>query len=278
MAAVDVLIPTLNRPVELAVTLTGVASQGIHDLRVVIADQGEESACNYPAVATVRRLIEARGGKVEWLRREPGHGIAEQRDFLVRHATAPQVLMLDDDILMEPWVLAELSRILSQEDIGFVGAFPAGLSFLADERPEQQRVEFWEGRVEPEAIEPGSKEWDRAKLHGAANTFHVARKVPPGEVRPYKVAWVGACALYDREKLEAIGGFSFWSELPKHHAGEEVLVQNLLLRRWGGCGIIPSGTYHAEAPTNIEESGREPEANAITLLPRMIERYLPDSA
>ena len=273
MPIVDVLIPTFERPLELAVTLAGVASQEIQDIRIIVADQSRESVRDEPAIATLCRLVEARGGEVDWQHRTGGHGVAEQRDFLVGRARSRYVLLLDDDVFMEPWVLAELVRTLEEEGIGFVGAFPAGLSFLHDVRPEQQQVEFWKGPVTPEVVEPDSSEWDRAKVHAAANNFHAAASLAPGEKRRYKVAWVGACALYDREKLQSVGGFSFWRELPDHHAGEEVLVQNLLLRRWGGCAILPSGTYHAEAPTTIAEEGREPQANAITLLPRLLERY-----
>ncbi|HEX7005332.1 MAG TPA: glycosyltransferase family A protein [Trueperaceae bacterium] len=272
MSLIDILIPTIDRPQELAVTLAGVASQTHRELRVIVADQSATPAYSSAAIATLRRLIEARGGKVDWHHRKPCHGIAEQRSFLLERATAPKVLLLDDDVFMEPWVLTELERVLDEEGIGFVGAFPAGLSFVDDVRPNEQRVEFWEGPVRPEVVEPDSAQWQRARLHAAANIYHAAERLAPGTVRRYKVAWVGACALYDRQKLEEVGGFSFWSELPADHAGEEVLVQNLLLRRWGGCAIMPSGTYHAEAPTTIGASGRTPQANALTLLPTMLER------
>ncbi|MEX2536283.1 MAG: glycosyltransferase [Trueperaceae bacterium] len=275
MSVVDILIPTIDRPQELAVTLAGIASQDLRDIRVVVADQSARPTHSTPAIATLRRIIEARGGAVQWHCREQLHGIAEQRDFLLGYATADSILLLDDDVFMEPWVLSTLHRILSEENAGFVGAFPAGLSFIDDERPNEQQVEFWHGRVLPEAVEPDSREWERARVHAAANVFHAASGLQLDEVRRYKVAWVGACALYDRRKLEAVGGFSFWSKLPPDHAGEEVLVQNLLLRRWGGCAILPSGTYHAEAPTTIGEAGRKETANALQLLPEMLKRYVP---
>jgi hypothetical protein len=44
------------------------------------------------------------------------------------------------------------------------------------------------------------------------------------------VAWISACVLYDRQKLLEAGGFEFWRRLPRYHSGEEVLVQNLLVR------------------------------------------------
>ncbi len=59
-------------------------------------------------ISTLRRVIEARGGSVEWHTRPQVHGIAEQRDFLLQQATSDAVLYLDDDVFMEPWVLAYL--------------------------------------------------------------------------------------------------------------------------------------------------------------------------
>jgi hypothetical protein len=44
--------------------------------------------------------------------------------------------------------------------------------------------------------------------------------------------------------------------LPPEHAGEEVLVQFLLLNRYGGCGILPSGTYHLGLPTTVPDRRR----------------------
>src|SRR5690625_3703978 len=278
MAAVDVLIPTHNRPLELALTLAGVASQSVSDLRVIVAEQSKRSVRDEPAILTACRLIEERGGEVEWHTREPKHGDAEQRHFLVKRAQARQVLMLDDDIFMEPWVVESLSEALNREGCGFIGAFPAGLSFRDDVRPQQlEELEFWEGPVRAEQIEPDSEAWSRARFHAAANVLHAARKVEGGG-RLYKVAWVGACVLYDLEKLRAVGDFGFWRNLPLHHAGEEVLVQNLLLRRWGGAAMLPSGTYHQEAPTTIAEEGRKPQANAINLLPALLREYGPAAA
>src|SRR5581483_531720 len=170
----------------------------------------------------------------------------EQRDFLLKQARSETILYLDDDVLMEAWVLERLDRVLKEQQCGFVGAFPAGLSYRYDVRPEQQSIEYWEGRVQPEAVDPDSAAWERWHLHLAANLYHVGLTLPPQEGRLYKVAWISSCILYDRARVEAVGGFSFWNRLPRYHSGEEVLVQNLLMRRWGGCAIVPSGTYYSQ--------------------------------
>ncbi len=277
MPAVDILLPTRNRLASLVMTLAGIAAQSHTDLRVIVADQSEAPVADAP-MAALRRVIAAHGGTVDWHVRPPRHGIAEQRQFLLDAADAPYVLYLDDDVFMESWVLARLLEVIAQQRCGFVGAFPAGLSFRDDLRPHQQVIEWWDGRVRPEAVEPGTAAWERAQLHRAANQWHVARTLRPGETRLYKVAWVASCVLYDRTRLCEVGGFTFWPRLPRYHSGEEVLVQNLLLRRFGGCAILPSGTYHAELPSTVLNERGAVDGHALDLLPEMVARYAPTNA
>lgn len=274
MANVDVLIATCNRPESLIMTLAGVASQTLRDLRVIVADQSETPVGEQQTILTLRRVIEARGGVVEWHTRPQIHGIVEQRNFLLERATADAVLFLDDDVLMEPPVMERLVETMRAEGCGFVGAFPAGLSHRDDVRPEQQIVEPWESPVRPEVVEPDSAEWQRWQLHRAANIYHAAQRLAPGQVIRYKVAWIASCILYDRQKLLAVGGFSFWKRLPRYHSGEEVLVQNLLMRRWGGCGILPSDTYYSQAPTTVLNERGTVDGHALDLLPEMVARYV----
>ena len=277
MAAVDVLLPTYNRLESLLTTLAGLAGQTLTDVRVVVADQSTEPVEGSPVARAMERVIRTRGGSVEWHHREKLKGIAEQRDFLLREATAPHVLYLDDDVFMEPWVVERLDGVLKKEGCGFVGAFPAGLTFADDVRSEQAVVEPWEGPVRPEVVEPDTPQWERWNLHRAANVFHAAKGLRPGEIVRYKVAWIAACILYDREKLLEVGGFSFWEKLPRYPRGEEILVQNLLMRRYGGCGILPSGTYSTQVETTVAAPEGSEDGDALKLLPEMVERYAPSA-
>ena len=278
MATVDVLLPTYDRLTSLIMTLSGVAAQTLTDLRVIVADQGQEPVEQEQVIQTLRRVIEVRGGSVEWHTRPQINGIVEQRDFLLRQATADAVLYLDDDVFMEPWVVERLLETLQVQHCGFVGAFPAGLSHRDDVRPQQQVVDYWDGPVQPEVVEPDSPQWERSQLHRAANLYHLSRSLPPGEFRLYKVAWIASCILYDRAKLLEVGGFSFWPRLPRYHSGEEVLVQNLLMRRWGGCALVPSGTYYTQVPTTVLNDAGTVNGHALALLPEMVERYAPGHA
>jgi GT2 family glycosyltransferase len=277
LATVSVLIPTYERAEALAMTLSGVAAQTVTNLQVVVSSQGRHKAEDSPVAQSLRCVIEARGGSVEWHHREP-RGIAEQRHFLLGCAEAEPVLFLDDDVFMEPWVVERLLSVLDTEKCGFVGAFPTGLTFLDDVRPDQQIFEPWEGPVRPEVVEKDGLGWERWHLHRAANLYHVAQRLalPSGEFLRYKVAWIAACVLYSREKLLDVGGFSFWTRLPRYHKAEDIVVQNLLMRRFGGCGVVPSGTYHAQVETTTFSSEGIVDADAVDLMPELIEQYAPE--
>lgn len=264
MSDVDVLIPTCNRPAALAVTLTSLSAQTHRGFRVIVSDQSEAGGgIEAGEVRAAARVLEHRGSPVTLVKHLPKRGIAEQRQFLLERSRAPYVLYLDDDVIVEPWVVGLLRDVLRGERCGFVGASVIGLSYIDDVRPQQQRVELWDGPVRPEQVRPGTAEWERSKLHSAANLYHVQRRIgaTPASPRRYKVAWISACVLYDAAKLRRIGGFSFWRRLPAEHAGEDVLVQLRMLGAWGGCGVMPSGAFHQELPTTIPR--RDVEAGEL---------------
>jgi GT2 family glycosyltransferase len=276
MPRVDVLLPTYNRLESLILTLSGLAIQTLSDFRLIVADQSDQPAANHPVIQAVLGTIEVRAGRVEWHTRRQVHGIAEQREFLLSQATADYILYLDDDVLMESWVLERLVGVLDRQRCGFVGAFPMQTRYRDDLRPDQQRLDLWEGPVRPEAVSPDSAAWERANLHRAANLYHAAQRLSGEGTRLYKVAWVASCVLYDRRKVEEVGGFAFWPRLPRYHSGEEVVVQNLLLRRWGGCAIMPSGTYFSQLPSTVLNSSGTVDGHALDLLPELIARYAPE--
>jgi hypothetical protein len=178
------------------------------------------------------------------------------------------VLFLDDDVWLAPGAVPRMLAAISALGCGFVGNFPHGLSYAGEHRPEQERwYQEWTGPVRPERIVPRGPEWSRASVHSAANLLHVQERLfPPGRAtagpasaagpadpdwRAYRVAWLGACVLFDRAALVAVGGYDFWPRVPAGHSGEDVLVQLRVLDRFGGAGILPSGAYHLETPTTV---------------------------
>ncbi|MEE6261347.1 glycosyltransferase family 2 protein [Plantactinospora sonchi] len=271
----DVLVPTRNRPAELAVTLAGLAAQrpgpaggadrsrpgadeGQGGFGVVVSDQsdGPEPAWAEPAAAAMVRVLRHRDHPVLLTRRLPRRGLAEHRAYLLDASAARYVLFLDDDVWLEPGTVDRLLTAVQELDCGFVGNAVHGLSYLEDVRPETHRhYQEWGGRPVPERPRPGTPEWDRAQIHSAANLLHVtaARRLSPGQWRAYKISWIGGCVLYHRERLRAVGGFDFWRQLDPGHQGEDVAAQLAVMSRYAGAGVLPSGAYHLEAPTTVTE-------------------------
>jgi hypothetical protein len=214
----DVLIPTCDRPAELAVTLAGLAAENdcsgspgeapgagmVGDgFGVTIADQsGGGPVWEHGAVAGMVRVLRHRGHPVSLHRNLPRRGIAQQRAYLLDRSRARYVLFLDDDVWLEPGSVRRMLTAIEDLRCGFVGNFPHGLSYVDDHRPEQEKAyEEWTDRPHPERIRPRGRHWRRANLHAAA-------------------------------QLRVLG-------------------------RAGGAGILPSGAYHLESPTTLPDRGME---------------------
>jgi len=270
VALIDVLIPTYRRKTGLAVVLTSLLGQTFRDFNVIISDQTEEeSYLDSIEIATLVRALRWHGHRVALHRHLPRRGLAEQRQFLLEQSRAPYVHYLDDDVLLDPPVMERMLRVLQAEGCGFVGCPATGLAYLDDIRPQQQHIELWTGPVEAEPFDEQSIPWERHLVNNAANPLHLEQQLAPDRrIVRYKIAWVGgANLLFDRAKLMDVGGFSWWHRLPPEHAGEEVVVQFLLLHKYGGCGILPSGTYHLGLPTTVEDRRH----NATTLFGELIQ-------
>jgi GT2 family glycosyltransferase len=258
---VDVLIPTRDRPAEVAVTLAGLAAQHGVAFGVVVSDQSDgDPSWAHPAAAAMVRVLRHGGHEVLLTRHLPRRGLAEHRDFLLSRSLARYVLCLDDDVWLEQGALARMVTAIRELRCGFAGNAVHGLSYYEDVRPDAYgRYEPWQGTPLPERLEPGTEAWERVHMHSAANLLHITERLglEPDEWRAYKVSWVGGCVLYDREKLLECGGFAFWRHLPPDHQGEDVAAQLAVMRRYGGAGIVPSGAYHLESPTTVTERGTE---------------------
>lgn len=272
VALLDVLIPTFRRKTGLAMLLAGLLGQDFTDFDVVVSDQTPEDECYIESVEIQQaaRALRWHGHDVRLLRHAPPRGLAEQRQFLLDQSRARYVQYLDDDLVIEPHVLGRMAGVIEHEACGFVGAPAVGLEYLDDVRPHEQAIELWNGPVRPERFGPDAIPWERHRVNNAANPLHLeAQLCRDGETVRYRVAWVGGNVLYDRAKLLDVGGFGFWRRLPPAHAGEEVVVQLLLQQRYGGCGVLPSGTYHLGLPTTVPDR----EQNAVSLFGELLAEY-----
>ncbi len=268
---VEVLIPTGGPRGTLGVTLAGLVGQQVLPARVVVSDQSAlGAAIRDPVVAGVTRVLRRRGVDVRLLAHPSEAGVTENRHHLLQQAVAPYVLLLDDDILLEPAALARMCDAMGRLRCGAVGMAMTGLSHSGDRRPvEHAAFEPVDGRVEPERLRKGDAGWERWRLHNAANVVHLGDErgltggEPPDRWCAYRVAWTSGCVLMDRAVLTASGGFGFWQAIGSAGFGEDVVAQLRVMERAGAVGLLPSEAHSLELPTSI--SRREVDAYAAVL-------------
>lgn len=269
--SVDVLLPTCDRPAALAVVLTALLGQtsdpGLPSLRVIVADQSVQPVADDPVVAGVLRVLRYTGVDVLVLRRPRRLGIAENRQALLDAAAAEVLVCLDDDVVLAPGALCRGLGALVRHDAGLVGLAAAGLSHLHDVRPQEwASFERVTGRPGSERVRKDTPGWARWRLHNAANSAHLAERHPPGageEVTAYRIAWSAGCWLARRADVLAVGGWAFWTDLPREHRAEDLVVQLRLQDRRGAVGVLPSGAFHLELPTTLAR--RDADAYALVL-------------
>jgi hypothetical protein len=278
---VEVLVSTRDRPVELATTLAGLAAQPGGDRAgrgartrgrraksgpgprygVLVSDQSDGlPSWSTPPARSLALALRLAGRPVRFTRHLPRRGLAEHRAFLLSQAGAPYVLFLDDDVWLEPGVVARLHTAIRTLRCGLVGAAVTGLSYVGDVRPhELEPFELFTGQPQPETITPGTSAHRRHTLHNAANPLHLAQRLrlPEGQWCAYRIAWIGGCVLYDRRALLDCGGFDVGADLPADHCGEDVVAQWRVMARYGGAGVLPSGAVHLESPTTVVERGND---------------------
>lgn len=270
-ADVEVLIPTGGARGTLGVTLAGLVGQQVLPGGVMVSDQSAgATAITDPVIQGVTRVLQHRGVQVRLLAHPSGAGVAENRHHLLGYATRPYVLLLDDDILLEPVALARLCDAMGRLRCGAVGMAMTGLMHLDDVRPEEHTAfELVDGGISPERVRKGDPGWERWRLHNAANMVHLAELQglrggePADRWTAYRVCWTSGCILMDRAVLLETGGFEFWPSLTRNGFGEDVVAQLRVMERAGAVGLLPSEAHDLGLPTSIDR--REVDAYAAVL-------------
>lgn len=266
LVALDVLLPTAGGTDRLAPVLSGLLAQSTRGFRVVVSDTGHprghrtdpthaeraaagpgrdpspEAAWEQPSVREAVADLRRDGVRVELHSGRLPDGEAGQLAFLLDRTRARQVLVLGDDVVLDPQALGVLSRALDQLRCGVVGMVP----LRAGQRPVPgaPSPRRWVRGVLRETLGPGSEEWQER-----------CRVVPPrasaGDPTwwPYRAGALRGCALYRRRSLLAVGGFAGPGRAGAEPAGraEDVVAgdagtatQLRVMARDGAAAIAPS--------------------------------------
>ncbi len=112
---VSVIIPTFNRARLVALTIDSVLAQTLHDVEVIVIDDG--SSDETPAV------LASYGGRIRSVS-QPNRGMNPSRNIGIAMARGEFLALLDSDDLWEPWKLAL--------DVALMDRFPEAAFVFSD--------------------------------------------------------------------------------------------------------------------------------------------------
>lgn len=191
--AISGIVPTIGRPASLARLLQSLVEQTIRPFEVIVADGSEGTAIRDMVLAS--RWAEA-GLSVRWLAVAPPNAV-RQRQAAIAVASGDFMLMLDDDVELEPDCVEQLLLPL-QAAPGAVAAMSdiSNQSWSTPTKPWRWYLRFchgmsagdWQGKVLGPLLRFG---------------FHPV----PADVT--QVEWIGSGnSLIRRSAYNAVGGFS----------------------------------------------------------------------
>lgn len=191
--SISVIVPTIGRADSLKQLLASLAGQSRQPDEVIVADGSSSDA-----VGQVTALPEwrSRGLVVRHIRVQPPNAV-RQRVAAIGESHGEFLMLLDDDVVLEPDCLAQLHGTLNSEP-GVVGAFA---DFNNQSWPMPTRVwRFYLRHV----LGLAEGEW-QGRVVGPLLRF--GYNPAPAQAQPME--WLGTCnTLIRRSSYDRVGGFS----------------------------------------------------------------------
>lgn len=229
---ISVIIPTVGRPEMLRRCLESLAKQTVPVSEVLVVHCGDDTETRALAEDSVWKF------DVRYFH-HPERNCARQRNFAIARAKFDNLLLIDDDIEVDPqWVEELFQPIWSDAKVG------ATMGRLINQ-PLARPTFFWRvyrvllhGRVE--GFAPG-------KLIGAA----LPNGFPATLTNPMPSEWIGGgVSAIRREAFESVGGFA--SFFTGSSPGEDLDLGYRLSRSWQVLYVPAATCVHHQSP-----SGRE---------------------
>jgi GT2 family glycosyltransferase len=237
---VSAIIATVGRPQLLKVCLESLARQTAPVSEVVVVHCGDDAET---ATVTAEPRWREAGLEVRYFH-HPDRNCAQQRNFGIQQAQHDNLLLIDDDIEVEPrWTEELFKPIWSDTRVG------ATMGRLVNQ-PMATPTFFWliyrivlhGGR---EGVEPG-------RLIGAAlpNGFPITAE------EPIACEWIGGGAsALRRAAFESVGGFASFFE--GSSPGEDLDLGYRLSRKWKVHYVPAARCIHHQSPSGRESSDRQ---------------------
>ena len=231
--SISAIIPTVGRPEMLRRCLDSLAKQTVRVSEVLVVHCGDDTE--------TRELTKESGWGFE-IRyfHHPERNCAQQRNFAIARARFDNLLLVDDDIEVEPQWTEELFKPIWADPK--VGATMGGLL----NQPLAKPTFFW--RLYRILLHGRTKGFAPGKLIGAA----LPNGFPNTAEEPIACEWIGGgVSALRREAFESVGGFA--SFFTGSSPGEDLDLGYRLSRNWKVLYVPAARCIHHQAA-----SGREP--------------------
>jgi GT2 family glycosyltransferase len=236
---ISAIIPTVGRPELLRLCLESLARQTVNVSEAIVVHCGDDAETF--EVANDARWTEA-GLHVRYFHYEE-RNCAQQRNFAIERATYDRLLLIDDDVEVDPRWAEELFRpIYDDPNVG------ATIGNVVNQ-PMAKPTFFWRmyrvilhGRVR--GFEPG-------RLIGAA----LPNGFPTTAETIIRCEWIrGGASALRRDAFESVGGFA--SFFTGSSPGEDLDLGYRLSRKWKVLYVPSAKCVHHQAAVGREESDR----------------------
>jgi len=237
--SISAIIATVGRPELLRVCLRSLSKQTVHVPEVIVVHCGDDSA-TYETVADP--CWREAGMEVRYFH-YPERNCARQRNFAIQKARHQNLLLVDDDIELEPTWAHEL--------FGPMWDDPTVAATM--------------GRLVNQPMSSPTFLWRmyRVLLHGKALGFRpgllIGAALPNGfpltAKEPIACEWIGGGAsALKREAFEAVGGFA--SFFAGSSPGEDLDLGYRLSREWKVFYVPTAKCFHHQASAGREDAFR----------------------
>jgi len=234
---ISAIIATVGRPELLRLCLDKLANQTVPVSEVVVVHCGDDAETQ--VVTDDPRWTEA-GLKVRYFHHEE-RNCAQQRNFAIQHATHDNLLLIDDDVEVDPhWVEELFKPIWTDSKVG------ATMGRLINQ-PMATPTFFW--RIYRTILHGKAKGFEPGRLIGAA----LPNGFPATAGEPIACEWIGGGAsALRRQAFESVGGFA--SFFAGSSPGEDLDLGYRLSRKWKVYYVPSARCIHHQAPGGRETS------------------------
>jgi len=234
---ISAIIATLGRPQLLRQCLESLARQTVPITEAVVVHCGEDAGT--PAVTNEPRWREA-GMDVRYFH-HPERNCATQRNFGIQQAKYDNLLLVDDDIEVDPqWAEQLFEPIWNDPSVG------ATMGNLVNQ-PMATPTLFW--RIYRRILYGKTNGFAPGRLIGAA----LPNGFPNKATEPIACEWIGGGAsALRREAFESVGGFA--SFFTGSSPGEDLDLGYRISRTWKVYYVPSARCIHHQAPSGRETS------------------------